>query len=72
MPESEWSYEQSVAAIEAIAACLEAGTLPLEEMFSQFEIAAAELRRCEAFLAAGRDRLDLVVETLTDPSDDLT
>ncbi len=69
MPESDWSYDASVAAIEAIAQRIEAGALPLEQVFSQFEQAVAELRRCEAFLAAGRDRFELLIETLSDPPD---
>ncbi len=67
MPNSDWNYDASVETIAAIANQIEAGTLPLEQVFEQFEVAVDELRRCEAFLARGRDRFDLLVETLSDP-----
>jgi len=70
MSETDWTYDASVAAIEAIAQRIEAGTLPLEQVFEQFEVAVAELQRCEAFLAAGRERFDLLIETLAEPSNE--
>lgn len=61
---AEWNYETAIAQVEAIIQQLETGNLPLEQVFSQFEIATAQLRDCEAFLAAGQQQINLVVETL--------
>ncbi len=61
---AEWNYERAIAQVEAIIQQLESGNLPLEQVFNQFEVATAQLRDCEAFLAAGQQQMNLVVETL--------
>ncbi|MGK7928415.1 MAG: exodeoxyribonuclease VII small subunit [Spirulina sp.] len=62
----EWNYEEAVAEIEAIAAKIESGALPLEEVFDQFEVAVKQLHQCETFLNEGKERMDLLIETLED------
>ena len=64
-PES-WSYEETVATIEAIVADLESGRLPLAEVLTQFEQAVQALQRCETYLAEKRSQVDVLIETLTD------
>ncbi len=64
-PES-WSYEESVATVEAIIAELESGRLPLAEVLAQFEQAVQALRQCETYLTEKRTQVDLLIETLSD------
>lgn len=66
---SNWNYEAAIAEIETIIAQLESGELPLETVFDQFEVAVAQLKQCEHFLNQGQERLDLLIETLTDDED---
>ncbi|MBP0018866.1 MAG: exodeoxyribonuclease VII small subunit [Cyanobacteria bacterium SBLK] len=66
---SEWNYEEAVAEIEAIATRIESGALPLEAVFDQFEVAVKQLRQCETFLNRGKERMDLLIETLDDEPD---
>ncbi|MEL6382924.1 MAG: exodeoxyribonuclease VII small subunit [Cyanobacteria bacterium J06626_18] len=61
-----WSYEQTVAAIEATVLRLEQGELPLADIFNQFEQAVHQLRQCEDFLQARQAQVDLLIETLED------
>ncbi|MEM9542427.1 MAG: exodeoxyribonuclease VII small subunit [Cyanobacteria bacterium P01_E01_bin.42] len=63
---SEWNYEEAVVEVEAIAARIESGALPLEAVFDQFEVAIEQLRQCEMFLNQGKERMDLLIETLED------
>lgn len=64
-----WSYEATIAQIEAIITRIELGELELEEVFEQFELAVSRLQECEAFLAHHRQRMDLLIETLTDDTE---
>ncbi|MEA5417899.1 exodeoxyribonuclease VII small subunit [Spirulina sp. CCNP1310] len=66
---AEWNYETAIAQVEAIIQQLETGNLPLEQVFSQFEVATTQLRDCETFLAAGQQQINLVVETLGSESE---
>ncbi|MDB9314677.1 exodeoxyribonuclease VII small subunit [Spirulina sp. CS-785/01] len=61
-----WNYEDAVQEIEDIIQQLETGTLPLEEVFRQFEVAVQQLQQCETFLNQGQDRMTLLIETLED------
>ncbi|HEY9889573.1 MAG TPA: exodeoxyribonuclease VII small subunit [Candidatus Obscuribacterales bacterium] len=61
-----WSYETTVAAIEATVTRLEQGELPLAAVFDEFEQAVQQLRQCEAFLQARQEQVDLLIETLED------
>lgn len=65
-PSPPWSYEDTVATVEAIMADLESGQLPLAEVLTQFEQAVQSLQRCEAYLAEKRAQVDILIETLTD------
>ena len=65
----EWNYEEAIAEIEAIASQIESGELPLEAVFDRFEIAVKQLRQCETFLNQGKERMDLLIETLEDDPD---
>jgi exodeoxyribonuclease VII small subunit len=64
-PES-WTYEETIAEIEAIITRIELGELELAEVFEQFEIAMQRLQQCEVFLNHHQQRMDLLIETLTD------
>ena len=59
-----WSYEETVAKIEATGARLEQGELPLAAVFEEFEQAVQHLRQCEDFLQARQEQVDLLIETL--------
>ncbi|NEO27722.1 MAG: exodeoxyribonuclease VII small subunit [Kamptonema sp. SIO4C4] len=61
-----WNYEDAVSEVETIIQQLETGQLPLEEVFSQFEVAVQQLRHCETFLQQGQERMELLIETLGD------
>ncbi len=58
-------YEAKVAQVEKIIAEIESGRLPLEEVFRKFAIAVEELGSCEAILSQGKERMNLLIESLT-------
>ncbi|MFZ4640551.1 MAG: exodeoxyribonuclease VII small subunit [Nodosilinea sp.] len=66
-PPPAWSYEDTVALLEAMIANLESGQLPLTEVLSQFEQAVGALQQCETFLQEKQQQVDLLIETLSDP-----
>ncbi len=66
-PSDPWSYEDTVADLEAMVANLESGNLSLPEILEQFEQAAQALHRCETYLQEKRQQVDLLIETLADP-----
>jgi exodeoxyribonuclease VII small subunit len=68
--EHHWSYESTVAEIEAIINRIEIGELELADVFQQFAIAINHLRQCENFLTHQRHQVDLLIETLTDEPED--
>ncbi|MBD1865783.1 exodeoxyribonuclease VII small subunit [Oculatella sp. FACHB-28] len=61
-----WSYEQTVAQIEAIITRIELGDLELADVFEQFATAVEHLRECEIFLSHQQRQMDVLVETLMD------
>ncbi len=63
---SPWNYETSVAEIEGMIGRIESGELPLEKVFSEFEVAIKEVKKCEEFLNQGTERMKLLIETLED------
>ena len=67
--EQDWNYETAVAEVEEIMAQIESGSLPLENVFEQFAIATKLLRQCETFLTQGKQRMNLLIETLEPESD---
>ena len=60
----DWNYETAVAEIEKTISQIEGGSLPLEEVFEQFAIAVEGLQQCETFLNQGKERMNLLIETL--------
>jgi exodeoxyribonuclease VII small subunit len=64
-----WNYEQTVTQIEEIIEQIESGSLSLEEVFEKFAIAVEHLRECESFLAIGKERMNLLIETLEQEED---
>ena len=64
--DSTWSYEATVAKIEATVTRLEQGELPLAAVFEEFEQAVVDLQQCESFLQARQEQVDLLIETLGD------
>jgi exodeoxyribonuclease VII small subunit len=61
-----WSYEETVAEVEAIISRIELGELELAEVFDQFTTAVEQLRQCETFLNRQQQQVDLLIETLLD------
>ncbi|MBD2232572.1 exodeoxyribonuclease VII small subunit [Phormidium tenue] len=61
-----WSYETTVANVEAIIADLESGSLPLAAVLSQFEQAVQALQQCETYLQEKQQQVDLLIETLAE------
>lgn len=66
---ANWSYEETVAEVEAIISRLEMGELELADVFEQFSQAVDRLHQCEAFLNHQQQQMDLLVETLLDDPD---
>ena len=62
----QWSYEETLANIEAIIEQIESGEMPLEEVFNKFAVAVENLRRCEDFLNRGKEKMELLIEDLGD------
>ncbi|MBR8826361.1 MAG: exodeoxyribonuclease VII small subunit [Gomphosphaeria aponina SAG 52.96 = DSM 107014] len=58
-------FEAKIALIEEIIKKIETGELPLEKVFSEYEKAGKLLQECESFLEQGKERMNLVIETLT-------
>ncbi|MCG8367496.1 MAG: exodeoxyribonuclease VII small subunit [Pseudanabaenales cyanobacterium] len=62
----DWSYEATVAQVEAIVSQLETGELRLADVFDRFTTAVEQLQQCEAFLNQKRQQVDLLIEVLDD------
>ncbi len=61
-----FDYETTVAKVEAIIEAIDSGSLPLESVFTEFNLAVEQLQKCESFLAQGKEEMILLVETLED------
>lgn len=59
-----WNYEETLAKIEAITTQLEAGELPLADIFEQFAEAVDSLQQCDQFLQLKQQQASLLIETL--------
>lgn len=59
-----WNYETTIAELETRINQIESGNLPLEAVFTEFAIAVEQLKTCEAFLNDGKERMNLLIETL--------
>jgi exodeoxyribonuclease VII small subunit len=64
-----WNYEATVEQVEAIIEQIEAGKLPLADVFEQYAAAIKYLNQCENFLQERQQQMDLLIETLTADSD---
>ncbi|MBE9102495.1 exodeoxyribonuclease VII small subunit [filamentous cyanobacterium LEGE 07170] len=67
---TSWVYEDSVAQVEQIIERIEAGDLPLAEVFNQFTQAMQQLNQCETFLNQQQQQMDVLIETLSDEDDE--
>ena len=65
----KWNYENTVAEVETLIDQIESGDLPLEAVFEQFAIATEQLQKCDRFLAQGKKRMELLIETLSEEND---
>lgn len=63
---SPWNYENTVSEVETIIDRIESGELPLESVFEQFAVAMDHLQKCDRFLAQGKQRMELLIETLSE------
>lgn len=68
---NKFNYEETIASIEAMIEQIESGSLTLEEVFDQFAQAVDSLKQCESFLNQGKERMDLLIEVLDSPKEDL-
>ena len=62
----DWSYEATVAQVEAVVGQLETGKLPLADVFDRFTTAVEQLEQCKAFLEQKQQQVDLLIEALED------
>ena len=66
----DWNYEETLVRIETITNQLEAGELPLADVFEQFEEAVGALQQCDRFLQAKQKQASLLIETLAGGDED--
>jgi exodeoxyribonuclease VII small subunit len=59
-----WSYEETLQQVEAIATQLETGELPLAEVLERFAVAVGALQQCDQFLQMQQQQAALLIETL--------
>lgn len=64
-----WNYEATVAEVETIIEQIEAGELPLAEVFEYYATAVKYLNQCETFLQERQQQMDLLIETLSEDAD---
>lgn len=64
-----WNYEATVAEVETIIEQIEAGELPLAEIFEYYATAVKYLNQCETFLQERQQQMDLLIETLSEDAD---
>jgi exodeoxyribonuclease VII small subunit len=64
LPLVQWHYETAVANVEAIIADIETGQLDLATVFDQYTAAVEQLHRCEEFLKARQQQMELLIEDL--------
>jgi exodeoxyribonuclease VII small subunit len=65
----DWNYEATVAEVETIIEQIEAGELPLAEVFERYAAAVQYLNQCDAFLQERQQQMDLLIETLNEETD---
>jgi len=62
----DWNYQKTLAQIESIIGKIETGKINLEDLFSQVAIASQCLQECEKYLVQEEQKMDILIETLTD------
>ncbi|MGC1396803.1 MAG: exodeoxyribonuclease VII small subunit [Coleofasciculaceae cyanobacterium] len=65
-PKNDWNYEVTVVEVEAIIEQIEAGELPLAEVFERYAAAVKYLNQCDVFLQKHQQQMDLLIETLNE------
>lgn len=65
----DWNYEATVAEVETIIEQIEAGELPLAEVFERYAAAVKYLNQCDSFLQERQQQMDLLIETLNEETD---
>ncbi len=65
----DWNYEATVAEVETIIEQIEAGKLPLAEVFERYAAAVKYLNQCDTFLQERQQQMDLLIETLSEDTD---
>ncbi|MGB5963143.1 MAG: exodeoxyribonuclease VII small subunit [Coleofasciculaceae cyanobacterium] len=63
---NDWNYEATVVEVEAILEQIEAGELPLAEVFERYAAAVKYLNQCDVFLQKHQQQMDLLIETLNE------
>ena len=64
-----WNYEATVAEVETIIEQIEAGELPLAEVFERYGLAVKYLNQCDAFLQERQQQMDLLIEPLSEDAE---
>jgi len=59
-PIAEMTFEQAMAALEAVVAALEKGDVPLEQSIALYDRGAALKAHCAAKLAQAEEKVDLI------------
>lgn len=67
-PERERSFEEEMAAIEAIVAELERGELGLEDAIRRYEEGIGTVRRCLRILDAAEARIEVLAQEGGEPA----
>lgn len=65
----EWNYEATLAEVETIIEQIEAGELPLAEVFERYATAVKYLNQCDLFLQKHQQQMDLLIETLNEDTE---
>jgi exodeoxyribonuclease VII small subunit len=66
---ADWNYEATVAEVETIIEQIEAGELVLAEVFEKYATAVKYLNQCDTFLQEHQQKMDILIETLTEDSE---
>ncbi len=59
-PVGELSFEEAMAALEAVVGQLERGEVPLDQSIALYEQGAALKARCEALLRQAEEKVELI------------
>ncbi len=59
-----FNYEEVVGEIALIIDEIEMGNIPLEDVFTKFQLAVSKLKECENFLQQCQEKMELLIEEL--------